>query len=170
MGSHPLKLFWVAWYDEPYPTPEVETLPQFDLFNAQTGKENLFKAIDQARLRSLVLMPFSPEQAEIVNRGGDARALTSKLPSYVVHLSEGKRLIYLRRNTVTFSNINNPVIESREIIHLLGWQTTERIYINGHSQNQNRKSVMFISQDGSVELVDKAGTQDEREPEPERLT
>lgn len=167
MGSHPLKLFWVAWYDKPFPARDVETLPQFDLFNEQTGKETLFGEINQARVKSFVLFPFSPEQAAMVNRGGDARAESSTLPQYVVHLGDGKRLIHVRRSAIHMQNIDKPVILGREIIYLLGWQTTELLYNNGNPQERNRKAVMFIKEDGSVELMDQAGTPDERVPERE---
>ena len=167
MGSHPLRLFWVAWYDKPFPAGDAETLPQFDFFNEKTGKENLFKEINQARLKSFVLFPFAPEQAEMVNRGGEARAEPAILPRYVVHLSDGKRLIYVRRNVVTFRDLEKPQLVRRGIIYLLGWQTTELLYNNGHPQKRNRKSVMFISENGAVELVDKAGTPDERDPQME---
>lgn len=146
MGSHPLKLFWIAFYDKPFGAPDAETFPQFD---PETGQENLFRDLEPTRVRSIGWFPFSVEFAERVAKapGSTTWPVPSFLPPYVVHLQEGQRPIVLRRNFIqTCLGDNGNVKETgqREIIYMLGWQQTHR--------GRNIKSIMFIHEDGHVEL------------------
>lgn len=155
MVSKPrLKLYWIGWYDSPYPDPKAPVFAQFDL---QTGKENLFKTVDQTRLKSMAFMPFSAEFAERVNGHPDSTTLAIPLvlPRYVVHLSDKQRIIIFRRNFNRYG-VKPKELElfpvTQEIIYVLGWQTTELIQVNGQPQEKNIKSMMFIHENGSVEM------------------
>lgn len=152
--KQPIRLFWAAFYDKPYPNKTAETYAQFDL---DTGRENLFKHVDKARVKSMAFLPFGPEFADKINKypGGSSQAIPMPLPQYVVHLAENQRLIVFRRNFHSYGLY--PVeahLESmgHEILYVLGWQTTETVLVNGKPQEKNMKSIMFIHENGSVEL------------------
>lgn len=85
----PLDFFWVAEYkDGTY------------LFQFEKGKENLFKDIDQKKLKKFWLLP---------TREG--------LSIYCLHLQPWQRLIFVRRNYLTNKG-------TKETVYLLGWQAT----------------------------------------------
>ena len=154
--KQPIRLFWAAWYDKPYPDKTADTFAQFDL---ETGRENYFRDVDQDRVKSMAFLPFGPDLADKINKypGGSSQAILMPLPQYVVHLAENQRLIVFRRNFHSYGLY--PVeqhLESmgHEILYVLGWQTTEIELVDGKLQEKNMKSMMFIHENGSVELSD----------------
>lgn len=157
MASKPqLRFFWAAWYDKPYPDRTADVFAQFDL---ETGRENYFRDVDQTRVKSMVFMPFAPPFAELINNHPESStsAIPMPLPTYAIHLRDNQRLIIFRRNFIRYGLY--PVeqhLESmgNEILYVLGWQTTENILVNGKPQEKNIKSMMFIHENGSVEMTD----------------
>jgi len=87
-GYNPLVFFWVAFYSD------ETVLPQFDF---KTGKENLFRNIDQKKLVKFGLFPFQKDFAEKV---GKMVRFKSNLPFFILKLNDGQRLIYVRRNFI----------------------------------------------------------------------
>jgi len=128
MEYNPLTFFWIAKYKD------GTELRQFD----EDGKEHSFREIDQGRLESFSWVPFTREQVLSL----PIRCVSRPLPTYTLHLRENQRLIAVRRNYITYGK----GFEERRTIYLLGWQET----ING----KNYKSILYIHEDGSVEVSD----------------
>lgn len=151
----PLKLFWIAWYDKPYPERDTEIFPQYD---SKTGEEHLYKEVNQARVRSMVFMPFWDELADKINAKPDSTPVEVDplLQHYVVHLNEGERLVTLRRNRLdyTLTPARKVQVLTRSIIYILGWQKTRRVQTQkGNIELKNTKVFMYIHEDGLVELA-----------------
>jgi len=79
-----LVFMWVAFYDN------GQCLPQYDL---ESGKQNLFKDIDQSKLVKFGWFPFSVELAQKVS----CAVVRSNLPYFILKLHANQRLIALRR-------------------------------------------------------------------------
>jgi len=130
-----LVYFWKAFYDDG---------TEFWQFDRLTGQENLFAEIDQSRLVKFGWFSFSKEFAELCRYQGHD-VVAKPLPSYVVHLRRNQRLIAVRRIFIHY--MTSPVrIVGQKIVYLLGWQETIR--------GRNHKCIMFIFDDGHVELSD----------------
>ena len=137
MGYHPpLVYYWKAFYHD------GTELAQFD----DEGNEHLFKEIDQSKLKGFGWFPFTYQQeAFLKSKGHNVRALP--LPSYVLWLKPGQRLIAFRRHFLSLS-IQTPVgvssLTNHKILYVLGWQET----IGG----RNMQTLMYIDEEGNVEL------------------
>jgi len=112
-----LKYFWIAEYKD-------SALPQFD---PETGKENLFKEIDQSKLIRFGLYPFSMELWNKVNG-----SILSTLPKFIINLSSDDKLVFKRRNYI----IKYGRSEIRKIEYLIGTQNY----------------VLHIDESGNVEI------------------
>jgi len=100
-----LKYFWIAEYKD------GTALPQFDL---ETGKENLFKDIDQSKIVRFGLYPFTLELSKKIDCGD----LNPFLPKFVINLSKEDKLFFVRRNYIKIQGTK----ENRYIEYLLGTQ------------------------------------------------
>lgn len=100
-----LKYFWIAEYND------KTALPQFD---PETGKENLFKDIDQSKLVRFGWYPFPEELTKKVT-GSISNPF---LPKYVINLNKDDILIARRRTYIQLRGHQ----ESRYIDYLLGTQ------------------------------------------------
>lgn len=94
---HPLVFFWIAFYKD------GTCLPQFDV---NTGKENLFKDIDQSKLEKFGLFPFNTSLALSANvmAGQVVAKEVENLPYFILKLKEEQRLISVRRNKIHMFN------------------------------------------------------------------
>jgi len=119
----------------------------FAQFDFSSGKENAFKPVLE-RLSDVVKAgwyPFTEAQANLLRyRNYPFEVESKRLPHYEVHISSDKRLILLRQRFVTYTTAPARILRE-DVIYLLGWQET----IKG----RNRKCIMFIHPDGSVELA-----------------
>lgn len=89
--SQEIPFFWIAFYKD------GSILPQYDF---QTGKQNLFKEIDQSKLDKFGWFPIPKDLAKKI---GDPRIVSKdNLPYYVLKLRENQRLIALRREYQKF--------------------------------------------------------------------
>jgi len=126
LGYRPLVYFWIAEYND------GTALSQFD---PETGKENLFKNIDQSRLKRFGWYPFNWDVAEKIYEACNLIVVPSSLPFHVVELEPNDRLVAKRENTLRYVLANGQV-ESREIVYVLG--------VEG-------KKVLRIKEDGTTE-------------------
>ena len=126
LGYRPLVYFWIAEYND------GTALSQFD---PETGKENLFKNIDQSRLKRFGWYPFNLDLAEKIYEAYSLIVVPSSLPFHVVELKPNDRLVAKRENTLRYVLANGQV-ESREIVYILG--------VEG-------KKVLRIKEDGTTE-------------------
>ena len=133
MGYNPLVFFWLAEYKD------GKCFAQFDV---ETGEENLFRDVDQFRLKKFGWYPF-PLPFAVFLQGKGHNVLSKDLPSYEIELQPGQRLIVLRRN------IFKPFKDGGEryTVYMLGWW-------KGSQHGPQEKSIMFIKEDGSVVLSD----------------
>lgn len=131
---NPPTFFWVSIYKDD------TALPQFD---PESGRENLFKDIDQTKLKEFGWYPFTPELASKLQI---AVKINPFLPKYKIVLAPNQRLIALRRQFINYGFVSKgePFEKERKTIYLLGWQET----VNG----RNHKSILFIDEDGNVEI------------------
>ena len=138
-SNPPLVFFWIAEYND------NTALPQFD---PDTCKENLFKDIDQSRLKAFGWYPFPKEFAEKLRSKG-VNAVSKPLNFYRIELKEGWRLIAFRRNAIKYGLTGMGAISSqknRVLWYALGFQTTVRF----GKRERNVKAIMFIDSDGNV--------------------
>jgi len=136
-GTRPLRFFWVAFYEENI------VFPQFDL---ETGKENLYKEIEQERVVKFGIFPISLKLGAKIQEHGVKNIPSVTLPSYVVHLTKGDELIYVRRNAIQvgmFTDGSSKELQ-REIMYILG--TKKRV---GRGW---RNSLIFVDESGNVVL------------------
>lgn len=100
-----IKYFWIAEYKNGF------ALPQFD---PNTGKENLFKEIDQSKLIRFGLYPFSFSMSEKVECG-----IPSLLPTkFIINLNDDDKLFFRRRNYIQLRGKD----EYRHIEYIIGTQ------------------------------------------------
>ena len=126
LGYRPLVFFWVAEYTD------GTALSQFD---PETGRENLFKHVDLARVKRFGWYPFTEELAEKVFEAEGLIVVPSAFKSYVVDLEAGDRLVVKRENILLYFTGSGEVA-GREIVYVLG--------VEG-------KRILRIHEDGSVE-------------------
>ena len=99
-----LKYFWIVEYND------GTALPQFD---PDTGKENLFKTINQSKMIRFGIYPFSFEFSKKIDCG-----VPSLLSKIVINLNNTDKLFFRRRNYIE----RRGRIECRHIEYLLGTQ------------------------------------------------
>jgi len=126
LGYRPLIYFWVAEYTD------GTALSQFD---PETGRENLFKHVDLARVKRFGWYPFTEELAEKIFEAEGLIVVPSAFKSYVVDLEVGDRLVVKRENVLRYF-AGSGGVAGREIVYVLG--------VEG-------KKVLRIREDGSVE-------------------
>ena len=126
LGYRPLVFFWVAEYTD------GTALSQFD---PETGKENLFKCVDLARVKRFGWYPFTEELAEKVFEVEGLIVVPSAFKPYVVDLNGGDKLIVKRENVLRYF-MDSGEVAGREIVYVLG--------VEG-------KQILRIHEDGSVE-------------------
>lgn len=125
MAYRPLTFMWIAEYED-------GIFPQFDL---STGKENLFKDIDMARLKRFGWHNFSSELAqELFIKGVQVRSTYPPI-SVVLDVRKGEELVATRRNAIKYSVGG-------------GYQHTETVYVLGIKG----RAYVFISEDGTIEM------------------
>jgi len=135
LGYNPLVYYWIAFYKD------KTVLPQFDF---ETGKENLFSDIVQAKLESIGWFPFTQELADQIAKTG-LIVYARQLPIFKTKITNGQRLILFRRNTVSVS-LKTGEMKGRKTFYLLGWQQT----VNG----SNIKAILKIDENGNALLGD----------------
>jgi hypothetical protein len=128
LGYRPLVFFWVAEY------MDGTALSQFD---PETGKENLFKHVDLARVKRFGWYPFTEELAEKVFEAEGLIVVPSAFKSYVVCLEAGDRLVVKRENVLRYF-AGSGEVAGRETVYVLG--------VEG-------KQILRIHEDGEVETV-----------------
>lgn len=87
---NPPVYFWIAEYND------GQALPQFDV---ESGKENLFKDIDQSKLKRFGWYPFTLEFAEKIGEAGVVVRVLP-LPHHVLELKSNQRLIAKREQEI----------------------------------------------------------------------
>jgi len=129
--SAPLVYMWIATFED------GRCIPQFDF---ETGEENLYKAVKEypSRLKKVGFYPIPPELAGKVKT---AQAISKPLPRYEVVIPKGAEPVILRRNIIKYGLFTGKIRE-RSIIYVLGWK------------RGNEYSLMFIDDEGSVEMSD----------------
>lgn len=132
-----LRFFWVAFYEEDI------VFPQFDL---ETGEENLFDEIEQDRVIKFGIFSISPIFGAKMLECGIPNVPSFVPRSYVVHLTKGDKLVYLRRNAIQVGMAMSGEMKelNREIMYILG---TKKPVGRGW-----RHSLMFVNEDGDVIL------------------
>jgi len=128
--SAPLVYMWVAHFED------ERILPQFDF---ETGSENLYKAALEypSRIKKLGFYPIPVDLAQKI----EAPVLSKPLPRYEVNIPEGAKPIILRRNYIKYG-FRTGRVKERSIVYILGWKKDDKY------------SLMFIDDEGSVELSD----------------
>jgi len=110
LGYRPLAYFWVAEYED------GTALPQFD---PETGKENLFRYVDQTRLKRFGWYPFSESMAQKIFKENGLVVIPTNLSSHVIELKKEEKLIAKRENTIQYIPLTGEVVE-RKIVYILG--------------------------------------------------
>lgn len=123
---------WIAIYDDD------QALPQFD---PETGVENRFAEVDQARLKSFGWYPFTHQLAEKVNQqfqihNTALHAEPRALPYYSVDLEPGQKLITYRRGHLSY----------------VGRPEHKYVYLLGHGDKEGDCTILYIYEDGHAIL------------------
>jgi hypothetical protein len=129
MGFNPLFLFWRVTF------ADGSVLEQFK----PDGQEISFKEVLPriSDISKFELLPFPTEERALtlISRGHDVLHLGPRmLPTFSLHLAEDQRLIFFRRNDLTFVRTSCE-ITSHTHIYMIGFQET----IAG----ENRKFCIF---------------------------
>lgn len=89
------------------------------------GKENKYTDIDRNRLDRFILFK-------------------DDIPKVVIHLNNGKRLIYRRRVAMCVAGGN---AGNTEVVYFVGWQ--------GKKQGITTQMICFLFEDGHIEITDR---------------
>ena len=132
---NPLAFFCIAFYKDGI------ILSKFGL---ETGKERLFKDIDQSKLEKFGWFPFSEELAEKI-KTKTGQIVKHNLPYFVLKSEPEQRLIAVRRNSLTYI-LSDLSVKRRTTVCLLGWQKIVK--------GKNIKQIMYIDENGEFVLKD----------------
>lgn len=117
-----LKYFWIAEYKD------GTALPQFD---PDTGKEYLFKEINQSKVVRFSLYPFTFELSRKVN----CSIANTFLPIFNINLNDDDKLYFRRRNYIERSRNS----ENRYIEYLLGIEGKYIMHIDEFGNTEIKK-------------------------------
>jgi hypothetical protein len=128
MGYNPLYLFWRVTFHN------GDILAQFK----PNGEEVSFKEVVPrlTEIRLFELVPFNSELASAVGTKGTGVLsinICSYLPIFALHLGEGQRLIFFRRNYIDVG-LDGQIFDHRHV-YVLGYQET--------TAEGNRKIAVF---------------------------
>jgi len=110
LSYRPLVYFWIAEYSD------GTAFPQFD---PETGKENRFADVDQARLKRFGWYPFSLEITKKIFEAEGIIVLATANPPHVIELKDGEKLVGKRENTIRLNMKGNSVGRG-ETVYILG--------------------------------------------------
>jgi len=125
LGCRPLVYFWIAEYSD------GSALPQFD---PETGKENLFRDVEQLKLKRFGWYPFSTELAEKIFEASGLIVIPSNNSPYSVELKKGQKLVAHRANTIKLHSVGR--IERAETIYVLGVEGGKILQVNESGEPQ----------------------------------
>jgi len=126
LGYRPLVYMWIAEYID------GSALPQFD---PETGRENRFADIDHGKLKRFGWYPFTHELAKKILETEGIIVIPVVIPSYVVELKDGERLVAKRENTIKLHTKSGEITRDATV------------YVLGKEGDK----ILRIHEDGSVE-------------------
>lgn len=141
LDYRPPVYMWIAEYSG------GSALPQFD---PETGKENLFRDVDQSKLKRFGWYPFATElSAKIYEKTGAVTVPTSN-SSYMIELKNGDKLVAKRENILITFNYHYCTecgfawqFTKTELNVKVGLQTSSKAFVEDISV-RNEKRICII--------------------------
>jgi len=145
LGYNPPSFYWIVFYPDEERPGRFIMFPQYHFI---TGKQHNWKEVDQSKAVYVGWFPFDDELAWVLASQGINVKRDPRLQPHIMHVLPGRRIIRLSRNfapiDVSRDGELKPSNVPKRTVYLLGWQMTV--------EGKNLQSVMYIYEDGSVQL------------------
>ena len=120
LGYRPLVYFWIAEYSG------GSAFPQFD---PETGEENLFRDVDQSKLKRFGWYPFTPGLAKKIYEAEGILVIPTCNRPYVIEIQNGQKLVAHRTCSIKM-RMRSGGIERGETVYVLGVENGKILQIN----------------------------------------